>query len=169
METHTKYKVLQPQLDQDEKVIRTADLRSYVEVLRRKLGLTTEQCNQLNTMAYATSKQLLVLEVNYSTEFDSSFGFIYMTKNSYNNLITISYAIHRLHFNLEAYQRVERKRMAYFLYIIPIGTETVVTDEYVPARLSTRDVDLIKNTYMCYKALEAMLDQGVISEIRFEK
>ncbi len=52
-------------------------------------------------------------------------------------------------------------------FFIPIGKE-VASVEHQPVKLGTNDMEVIRNTYMRYKALEALKSEGIIQEIMFE-
>jgi hypothetical protein len=128
------------------------------------LGLSNEFCKTLSAMAYVERMDKLVWEVRYDDGFKSSYGYLMMVRNSEKKTISCAYAVHSLSFKL-ADRRVETRSTQTFFWI-PIGEEISVHHE--PVKFGTKDMDAIKETYMRYKALQALQSEGIITQITFE-
>ncbi len=133
-------------------------------VLQTSLELDNDFCKTLSAIAYAESMEKLLWEVCYDDGFKSRYGFIAMVKNPGQTTISCVYAIHTLSFKL-ADKRVETRATKKFLWF-PIGEEISVHHE--PVKFGTQDMDAIKHTYMRYKALQALQNEGIIRQIKFE-
>ena len=120
-------------------------------------------------MAKATSKRCYFSEINVEAAFESLYGYITMDKNFETDTITIWYAMHHLIFKPMKVEREEIRKDSYFLNFIPTGTTTEVVPVLRDAKLRAKEIELIRENYMRFKALEAMRNLGVISEIKFEE
>jgi hypothetical protein len=134
------------------------------KVLQTSIGLSNEFCKTLSAMAYVERMDKLVWEVCYDDGFKSSYGYLMMVRKPEKKTISCVYAIHTLSFKL-ADRRVETRTTKRFLWF-PIGEEISIHHE--PVRFGTKDMDAIKQTYMRYKALQALQNEGIISQITFE-
>ena len=143
--------------------IPVAKLDDYVETLKKSMDLDDKICEELKTIAYIKTKDKVVLELKYNTEFESKYGYIAMTRNS-DDEISCAYAFHSLTFKL-ADRRIETRAQKKFWFI---NLGETVSVSYEPVRFGTKDIETIKSTYMRYKALEAMRKEGIIQEISFE-
>ena len=141
-----------------------ARLGDYIDTLKETLKLDEKFCKQLKTMEYANSKDKLVYEVKYEAEFESKYGYVAMVKNKVQKTISCVYAFHIMKFKL-APRRVETTKTTKFLWF-RISKEIQV--DHQPVQFGTNDMEAIRNTYMRFKALEALRSEGIIPSISYE-
>jgi len=140
------------------------NLAEFIEALKEALDLDEKVCTMLKTMTFAKDKDKYLYEVNYKDDFEQKCGYFAMVRDSNSNTISCVYAYHVLKFKL-AKKRLTTKTEKK-LFFIPIGKEVKIEEHDVI--LGTNDMEAIKSSYMRYKALEALRNEGIIQSIEFE-
>ena len=137
------------------------NLFEFIDALKTDLDLDDDFCAMLKTMKFSMDHDKHIYEIKYDGEFTQKYGYLAMVKDPKSNTISCVYAFHALKFKL-AKRRVETETKKK-LWFIPIGTEIKVTEHEV--KLGANDIEAIKTTYMRYKALQALQDEGIIATI----
>jgi hypothetical protein len=137
------------------------NLYEFIDTLKVALDLDEKFCATLKAMKFSMEHDKHIYEIQYDGEFQQKYGYLAMAKDPKSNTISCVYAFHALSFKM-AKRRIETETSKKF-WFIPIGTEVKVTEQEV--KLGANDIEAIKTTYMRYKALQALQDEGIIATI----